>query len=486
MKKLKRLIFVFSIILISIIILCKNLNNMDEIFNYNWGRNIVHGNILYKDFNCIVFPTFPLIMGMILKLFGEEMIVYRIFQIIILGYFEGIALKLFSKLDLEKRFVFNFILVMLYTVLIAIFGLVEYNMVTVLLVLLMIRIELKENKRNSDFIKIGLLVGISITVKQSVGCVILLASLLYTTIEYYLSSQDDRKVFFFKRAIKVCILKILAVTIVLGILLFYLLATNSFYEFINYTILGLRSFLENEVSFFEFLVIGNFVIGVLAILMVIIFFFNLVMIGKKKERREVCLMIYGMATLVIFYPIASEYHILMGFFPNFLLFLYFLNQKREEKFFEEKVEKGFLKTIQVSLILLIIVLGFNVVKLLGVQKYNHYRYCFIENTLDKQLENVEFFLKKYDNAYIIDTTGSFFMIPIDRYNGVFDLVNRGNLGKEGENGLIQKIEEMKNTYFLIVPSDVDNRQNPKKVIHYIEENFEYQGILEKFQIYYKK
>ena len=83
MKKIRKLVIIFGIVLIFFLILNKSLNNIDELFNYNWGRNIANGKLLYKDFNAIVFPTFPLIMGGIIKIFGEELIVYRIFQIII-------------------------------------------------------------------------------------------------------------------------------------------------------------------------------------------------------------------------------------------------------------------------------------------------------------------------------------------------------------------------------------------------------------------
>ena len=62
----------------------------------------------------------------------------------------------------------------------------------------------------------------------------------------------------------------------------------------------------------------------------------------------------------------------------------------------------------------------------------------------------------------------------------------GNLGHEGENGLINEISELKNTKFLIIKNEEDEFwQSSKYVRNYITENLQYDGDIEEFSIYSK-
>ena len=156
MKKLKRLIVVFSVLLIAILILFKNLNNIDEIYNYNWGRNIAVGNLVYKDFNCIVFPIFPLIMGAIVKIFGQEVIILRVFEVIAFVITELLIFRLLKRFNKENNFFISF-LIIIYISFIAIYCTAEYNFLAILLLFIILNLELKDNKKIKDEILIGLL-----------------------------------------------------------------------------------------------------------------------------------------------------------------------------------------------------------------------------------------------------------------------------------------------------------------------------------------
>jgi len=157
MKKLKRLIFVFSLLLIAVLILFKNLNNIDEIYNYNFGRNIAAGKLIYRDFNCIVFPIFPLIIGAIVKIFGQEIIMFRIVQIVAFVILELLAFKVLKFFDKDKNIFIHF-LIIIYIGFIAIYCTVEYNFMIMLVLFAILNLELKENKNAKDEILIGLLI----------------------------------------------------------------------------------------------------------------------------------------------------------------------------------------------------------------------------------------------------------------------------------------------------------------------------------------
>lgn len=79
------------------------------------------------------------------------------------------------------------------------------------------------------------------------------------------------------------------------------------------------------------------------------------------------------------------------------------------------------------------------------------------------------------------------MIPLEKNNRNFDLPLLGNLGKEGENGLIKQIQKLKNTKILIQTNEEDIFwQESKKVRTYIQKNYKREGTIEDFDVYYIK
>ena len=64
MKKEKThnlLLFILIFLAILSIVLIKPLNNLDEIWNYNFARNIANGLVPYKEFNMLQMPLLPII-----------------------------------------------------------------------------------------------------------------------------------------------------------------------------------------------------------------------------------------------------------------------------------------------------------------------------------------------------------------------------------------------------------------------------------------
>ena len=49
MKKFEKVIIVFNILLMILLILNRTFCDLDEIWNYNFARNIVNGNVPYLE-----------------------------------------------------------------------------------------------------------------------------------------------------------------------------------------------------------------------------------------------------------------------------------------------------------------------------------------------------------------------------------------------------------------------------------------------------
>ena len=255
MKKTRNKIIIFNILLVAIIVIFRNLALIDELFNYNFGRNIVSGNILYKDFNCIVFPTFPLIIAMFLKIFGQELIVYRILQLIIYIGIIIFSFRLLEKLNLSK--VKNYIILVFYIALMAIYSIAEYNMFCLFIVLVILNLEEKLNcNKNFKYdLVIGILAGISITVKQSVGLLICACSIINVILQ-----KED-----IKNKLKSLFFRIISIIFILLLMFLYLIFNNNLNEWFDCTVLGLRNFSSNACSYFEWCITGNYFIVLLSI-----------------------------------------------------------------------------------------------------------------------------------------------------------------------------------------------------------------------------
>ena len=175
MKKFEKVIIVFNILLMILLILNRTFCDLDEIWNYNFARNIVNGNVPYLDFNMIIFPLFPNILALFLKVFGEELIVYRFFQILIYIGIIILVFKLLEKLKLNNRII-NYLIVLLSLLFLYCVG--EYNIFCLFLILLIINLEISIKQDIKRQCLIGFLVGITFTVKQSIGIVTFVVSII--------------------------------------------------------------------------------------------------------------------------------------------------------------------------------------------------------------------------------------------------------------------------------------------------------------------
>ena len=77
------------------------------------------------------------------------------------------------------------------------------------------------------------------------------------------------------------------------------------------------------------------------------------------------------------------------------------------------------------------------------------------------------------------------MIPINKYNKDYDMFLKGNIGKDGEQGQIEKIKQKNDNEIILVRKSnlKTNWQTPKEVVKYVRENLEKIGEINIFEIY---
>ena len=239
------IIFLSITIIVFSFIIINPLNNLDEIWNYNAARVVSEGLIPYKDISMITTPLFQMFIGLLLKLTINELIIYRIFDSILWAGIIFIIYKILKATIKEENIclIFTSLIGILYRELFAL----DYNSTVIFIALLILYKELKNINSNNDTynikydFSIGVLAGLSICTKHSIGGIISFAIILYKLLK--LTNKKN-----FKNCIKSILIRITGIIIPVVIMFIYLLSTKSFNEFINYAILGINTF-DNKVKY---------------------------------------------------------------------------------------------------------------------------------------------------------------------------------------------------------------------------------------------
>ena len=120
---------------------------------------------------------------------------------------------------------------------------------------------------------------------------------------------------------------------------------------------------------------------------------------------------------------------------------------------------------------------------------NPYYGSMISNEQIDNINNICNFIKENEqegiDVKIISYTSNLYMNVLNKNNGILDLPFYGNLGKDGEQGIINIISSMDNVKILIQKDDELFFQESEKVRNYIKQNLKYEGEIEDFLIYSK-
>ena len=191
--------------------------------------------------------------------------------------------------------------------------------------------------------------------------------------------------------------------------------------------------------------------------------------------------------LLVAYPIFNWSHIMYSSLIVFISFIYILDQN----FLKDIIKKENFITLLLLILILVKIIetingvsGTHIIK----DKTNPYYGVLISKENEENINKiVQYILKNKENnidTKILSFDAMCYTILTDDNNNNFDLPFLGNLGKNGEEGLIQEIQQLKNTKILIKTNEEDVFwQESKKVRKYIKDNYEKEGTIEDFDIY---
>lgn len=289
MKNLKKVyfndtyVFVILIFFISICVFIKPLNSLDELWNFNFARNIYNGNIPYVDFNMITTPLSAYIASVFLEVFGSQLLSVRILGFLVFHAAAVLFYIICVNVSGNKAIsgcitVYLFLLHMQSYV-------YEYNGLNLLMVLIAIFIMYKDihayDERKSPVrnISIGFILGLTPIIKQSTGVFLLLANLIICIMEYIMCHKSKR----FKR---IYILRAVASMVPGIIFVLWLTIGGAMSDFWDYGVCGIRSF-KNGISYLSFVKSSpvNFILGALPIITCILFIRGLKRYQSDEDKR---------------------------------------------------------------------------------------------------------------------------------------------------------------------------------------------------------
>lgn len=495
------LIILILFITVASVIIPKELNNLDELWNYNFARNIADGLLPYKDFNMVQMPLLPIICGTILKLTSNELIIMRILATLLITAMLFVTYKIFETLKIHQ-YIINILIIGIYLLLKEHFC-IDYNFATLLIILITIYCELKSLSKSKEILNVskndfwlGILVGTSIAFKQTTGIFVSVIFILYKLL--LCSKKED-----FKKILKIIFIRLLGVLIPIVLLLIYLSLNNIWKDFLDYTVYSLKTF-TNKISYLK-LVKGNYgkIIAVLSILVpltiLVMYFTSVCKKIKTDEQKNIFILFcYSVAAFIVVYPISDSIHFLIGAFPTLISIAYLVcvvAKKIIEKYCNKKLIYGTECFIKCATTISVLILAIYSITLL--MKYistcgsytdlNHFKYIPASS---EHIQKIDDFILEQNQegkeVYILDATAAIYMIPIDKYNKDYDMFLKGNLGEKGEEGQIEKLENEHNAVILIMKENYRrNWQNPEKVRKYIINNWTKIGEIQNFDIYYK-
>lgn len=308
---------------------------------------------------------------------------------------------------------------------------------------------------------------------------------------YKLLFVEDKEQF--KQYIKIAITRIVGILIPVVILFIYLIISGAMQDFINYAVLGISTF-SNKISYVSLFQSDKIEIRLLSILMPIsIMVMAIILIVTKALKKEnekiqniLTILIYSFSIIIVMYPISDEIHFLIGSLISIIGLIYVISELGKKLYdkinYAKKYKVYKIITLIIWLLAFVIILtkAINNIYVYAKTEKNteisHFKNIEVSSNLKDRINEIDNYILEKEqegkNVYILDAEAAIYMIPLDKYNKDFDMFLKGNIGKDGEEGQIEKIKQRKENELLLIRKEnlKTNWQTPLNVIKYVREN----------------
>ena len=467
-------------ILVIIIGFCTNihLSANDEIWNFQNIYKMLSGKKIYTDANVITTPLFHFLGFCFLKLLGENILIFRIYNILIMLIMYFLIYKIIRKFcnNIFAAFIYISIIIIKTKFLCTVGA--NYNALAMTFVLYGIYTNLKyiDKKYNNNFVQ-AIIMFLVIFTKQNIGVFYILGLIAYQILT--------------QKRITDILKQILILGILLSISMMLFIIFDIMNDFISYAILGIKEFAKENIGG-EINGIVQTIFFIIMAITLTIFLIKFKKIQNEDKTKLIFLVTLSIPLTFIGFPIYNSYHLEIG---NIVLYIaiIFLLEYMILKYIEINRLKKILKIIVILIILLYIYISLiNFIYWIKYSIKNSYfntDHPFFGGQLEEnnieEFENITKYILDSDKKVIVLTEdAALYMVPLKISNGAMDMPFLGNFGNNGETKIINEIKNMSNTIILIKKDQSQLFwQESKKINDYIKENLKFNGEIEKFAIY---
>lgn len=447
---------------------------MDEIWNYNFGYNICKGLLPYTDFNCIITPLSAYISGLFLTVFGNNLICFRIFGIVLLATTFFSLFYLLWSCGKNRILAFtcsSFLFALCY--LIWIYNYNNFNLLLIIIALL-IEFQIYQQGKTESVLHhffVGVIYGAVFLSKQSVGALFLLYNFVFCLLLWFTKKQNRRYA-----AIRLLSSAILPVLFVL-----YLLVSDSFNAFWDYAIAGIGTF-TLRITYFEYISSSliNLIVGITPL---IITGFSIVAIIKKKSvvscEFHIISLIISWIGLSVAYPLCDYIHMCIGLVPFSVCAFCCFSPPSLKKW-----EKIICIIVPCVIFLSMCVSEIKISDSYKNCELNNFKGLIIQQELENHIATVDQYITSNESTetevLIVDSYAAIYLLPIDKYYKDFSLLNQGNLGTQTISDLLHR---EKAVYLINSDRSNINPQSHFELIEYIVTHYRKIGEVSGFDIY---
>ncbi len=437
------LIFIASFLAIHILGFANGYG--DPINSYGFAKAISMGQIPYLEFNTISTPLYAMYQSLFLLIY-DDFIMINISQALI----TTISIILIFKMYGKKSW-----LLLLIVSLFQFRNMIPtYNSFSLFFIILLMYMEKKHSDK--DFL-IGVLIALSIMAKQTVGCFMIIPSII-------LYRKDLKKLW----------RRFLGFLIPCFIFLIYLLLTKSFFKFWDLCLFGMFDFLNNNG------VGGGHVYTGWIILSIIAFIIGVILIFKNKKEVNNYYLIWG---ILFAFPLFDITHVCFWLTCFVMMIMPFI----------KKYTKYLLvisSAIAVTYIILFSIFWTFKLDLCISKDFNHFKYNLHRKVTYNNIIKMNDYVNSYDDAIVVGYFSMTHTILNDKEFSYFDVLYDGNYGYNGIKKMKKKIDKMHDQVFIISMNDYNNddefSQFSKELAKYIMDNSKKIDSKYDFVVYHKE
>ena len=482
-------VFLYFLTVLSIYIYVVPLSINDELWNFSFIYKMTKGYTIYKDLNVIITPLFHYIGKIIFLIFGSNYLIFRIYNIIISANLYFLIYKLFKKMKITKKESFVYTIITFFCTRQIVVGGANYNVLVMVFVLLGINLEFLDNNKKIINIFRGLNLFFIFICKQNVFIYYSIALFIV-----YIIKIKQNKI-----TIKQIIYSLISFIFPLVFFIIYLKYNGIFEEFISYCFLGMLEF-SNKNKSIDIRAIGYIVFGIVSIAL------SFLLIKLKNTNKNIknikntnyIMLPFSILLVATIYPIFNRYHATIGIIISIITLIYNLHNIFVIEFIEEKKLNNIINLF--IILSTIYFIGYNTYYGYGYLNSKNickdieiYKYMLIEDELKNKINTICEYIKEnekqgYDTK-IISYEANLYMNILNKNNKNMDLPFLGNFGKNGEDGVIKEIQNLKQGTKILITHDEEKKyeilQESRKINEFIMQNCKKIGEIEDYYIFEK-